>query len=448
MLLLVMGWSAFADCPTDDSFEDNDSFEQAVLFPGPSESGLWVCYADEDWYQIQGTAGELLTIDATFAHADGDIDLKLYDATDGENDIAFSVSVSDNEQITHLAETTGPYFLKVLYYSASAEGSNTYDLSVASGSPPECDSDSFESNDTMSTAANLSSGADLQVCEFDDDWFTTSLNTAEQIEVTFTFDTDDGYLSATLYDADEESLASTSYVEEGVYALEYLSVVGEQVFLKVAQSSDTDDTYGLAYDMDVVREQLSPCSEDQYSSNTEFESAAGLSIGTHDLVACQNEYFSFTVPANRGVTITADFELEDGDLDMTLYGPGEDYLTSATSLQAPEVMQYNTTEETDMVLAIRLYSDGGDLGISYNLSIDVGEPVETEPSSEPSGEPSGEPTSEPTTEPSGDPSGEASDEAIEEPKEESGGCSTLGSAGDVTPFFVLLALLGWKRRDQ
>ena len=53
-------------------------------------------------------------IDAAFVHADGDIDLKLYDATDGENDIAFSVSVSDNESLTYFVDTTGSYFLKVL----------------------------------------------------------------------------------------------------------------------------------------------------------------------------------------------------------------------------------------------------------------------------------------------------------------------------------------------
>ena len=62
--------------------------------------------------------------------------------------------------------------------------------------------------------------------------------------------------------------------------------------------------------------------------------------------------------------------------------------------------------------------------------------------------PSQEPSEEPIEDPSGEPSGEPSSEASsEEPKEESGGCSTLGSAGDVSPFFVLLALLGLKRRD-
>ena len=55
ILLLSMGWSAFADCPADDSFEDNDSYAQAALFPGPSFNGLWVCDTDEDWFQIQGT---------------------------------------------------------------------------------------------------------------------------------------------------------------------------------------------------------------------------------------------------------------------------------------------------------------------------------------------------------------------------------------------------------
>jgi len=84
------------------------------------------------------------------------------------------------------------------------------------------------------------------------------------------------------------------------------------------------------------------------------------------------------------------------------------------------------------------------------LSLRVGCGEKTTDSAEPSAEPAGEPSNpstEPSSEASTEPSGEPSGEPAEEPKEESGGCSTLGSAGDLSPFFVLLALLGLKRRD-
>jgi hypothetical protein len=153
------------------------------------------------------------------------------------------------------------------------------------------------------------------------------------------------------------------------------------------------------------------------------------------------------VPANQGVTITADFDSEDGDLDMTLYDENEGFLGSSTTLDSPEILEYNSTEEIDLYIAVRLFSDEGNLGISYDLTIEVGDPVQTEPSVEPSGEPTAEPSGEPSEEPSAEPTGEPTEEPSGSPKQV-GGCSTLGSAVDVSPFFVLLALLGVQRREE
>ena len=448
----LMASAAFANCPTDDTYEDNDTYQTAVALNGSSATGLYVCDTDSDWFLIQGTAGELLTIDASFVHADGDIDIKLYDATDSENSIDSSTGISDNETITYFVETTGTYYLEVLYFSVASTGSNTYSLNITTGAPPECPGDFAESNNSMTTAANLVTFASLQVCEFDEDWFHTTLNPAEQINVLINFDIEDGYPSATLYNADEDILDTSSYVSDGVYSIEYLSVLGEEVYLKVVESSDADDNYGLAYSLDVQKEQLQPCAEDTYSSNTDFASAAELSLGTHELVVCDGEYFKFTVPANSGLTITAEFDTEDGDLDITLYDAQEEYLKSSMSTSAPEVIEYNTTEEGVFYLYSRMYSDSGDLGISYTLTLDAGDPLVIEPSYEPSYEPSFEPSEEPTAEPTTEPSGEPStEEPAEEPSNESkedSGCSTVGTFSETSGFLALLTVLGLVRRKR
>ena len=109
---MILGFNAWADCPQDDAYEDNDSYQEAATLNNSSESDLFVCDTDEDWFLVSGTQGELLTIEAMFTHADGDIDLKLYDGSDFENALASSVSVSDNETLSYMADSSGSYYLQ------------------------------------------------------------------------------------------------------------------------------------------------------------------------------------------------------------------------------------------------------------------------------------------------------------------------------------------------
>ncbi|MEC7983737.1 MAG: hypothetical protein VX278_01155 [Myxococcota bacterium] len=441
-VLMVVGLNAWANCPQDDAYEDNDTYDEAVALNNASESNLFVCDTDEDWFLVSGTQGELLTIEANFKHDDGDIDLKLYDGSDFDSALASAVSVSDNETLSHMVETSGSYYLQVYYFSASSTGSNTYDLSISSGSAPDCPSDAAESNNSMAAAAELSMGSQsLHVCEFDVDWYRVSLDEAEKLDVTFEFDSTDGYVSATLYDEDEDSLGTASYVSDGEYHLDYLSLESQEVYLKVSLSSDGDDSYGVAYTMNTSKEQFAPCAEDSYSDNTDPDLAAELQVGSHSLVACTTEYFRFQAPADSGVTVTAAFDVEEGDLDLVLHRLTEDdieYIDSSTSYDTPEEISYNTADAEELVVEVKLFSDAGNLGIEYDLTIDVGDPVVIEPSDDPVDEPSGEPTSEPSSEEDTDVEEESSGE--EEEAEKAGGCSALPSQGSISVFTMLLAL--------
>ena len=141
--LITFALQAWADCPQDDSYEDNDSAQEAADLNSNAESNLYVCDSDEDWFWVSGTEGELLTIDAIFSHVDGDIDLKLYATNDWENPLSSAVTVSDNETLSYMVETSGSYYLQVFYFSAVNTGSNRYDLSVTSGTAPDFLSDPY-----------------------------------------------------------------------------------------------------------------------------------------------------------------------------------------------------------------------------------------------------------------------------------------------------------------
>jgi hypothetical protein len=112
----------------DDNYEENDT--PANAFDLSSHEGTWLSsidglgiQADDDWYRIDVTPGdENLMVDLTFTHADGNIDLVVYDAAG--NRIAESTSVTDNESLDIEVPTSGTHYLKVYGDNAG----NTYDL--------------------------------------------------------------------------------------------------------------------------------------------------------------------------------------------------------------------------------------------------------------------------------------------------------------------------------
>lgn len=128
-----------------DIYEDNDFVED--FYDLSDQEGVWLsagqgraAQSDDDWYQIVVSSGATtLTIDCTFTHVDGDIDLELYrldptadgEKTDPDLDqrkptrVDRVTSTDNNEQIIY--DTTGApgiYFIRVYFGNAG----NVYDL--------------------------------------------------------------------------------------------------------------------------------------------------------------------------------------------------------------------------------------------------------------------------------------------------------------------------------
>ena len=132
--LLLIG-TAFAEemilaqqaaiCLPDDEFEDNDSTSTATsLTTGLQIAGI-VCPDDQDWFGISVAVGEVISATMNFNHADGDIDMTLYDPAGIPVDSA--ISESDNEMITHTATQSGMYKLEVTGVSLAK---NRYSLVI------------------------------------------------------------------------------------------------------------------------------------------------------------------------------------------------------------------------------------------------------------------------------------------------------------------------------
>jgi hypothetical protein len=124
-------------CPgyQDDAFEDDDTCSASALVGNGTYLGLLVRKIDPDWYEIPVPDTATMQIDVLFTHANGDIDIFLYQVCGGTA-VAQSGSATDNEQIIY-QNTTGClqyYQLLVQHYAPDPNGEcNLYDM-IISGS--------------------------------------------------------------------------------------------------------------------------------------------------------------------------------------------------------------------------------------------------------------------------------------------------------------------------
>ncbi len=164
-----------AQCPADDTYEDNDVCGTFSIAPTGLTTGLVLHGAanitglDDDFWVIQGVpTGQQLTVDALFSHAGGDIDITIYDDAACSIYLDGSASVSDNEQAV-AANGSGAakdYYLQVHAYG-SAFDCNGYDLQITIA-PDPCQQvgldDSLEENDSFLAATPLGTiGGDVLV---------------------------------------------------------------------------------------------------------------------------------------------------------------------------------------------------------------------------------------------------------------------------------------------
>jgi hypothetical protein len=121
-----------------DTFEPNDSFAGATVLSSGSQalSNLSIHAADnDDYFRWTAPASGTLTVTATFDHDDGDVDLFLYDAAQGELD---SSDGTDNSETVSASVVAGQaYYIRVVGYGGAINPD--YDLSITGPTfvPPE-----------------------------------------------------------------------------------------------------------------------------------------------------------------------------------------------------------------------------------------------------------------------------------------------------------------------
>jgi PKD repeat protein len=109
-----------------DRFEPNDAIgEETPLTPG-TYPDLSIIESDIDGFAVVVDAGATLVVNLTFAHADADLDVRVY-APNGTL-LGSGISETDNESVRVVAATTGTYIIDVEAFEG--RGAARYDLLV------------------------------------------------------------------------------------------------------------------------------------------------------------------------------------------------------------------------------------------------------------------------------------------------------------------------------
>ena len=157
-----------------DTEPDNNDWNTAE--PLAQDTSVAGTQSDIDWYVINAAAGNHILIDLTFTHADGDIDLALFNDGGVIGDLTVpgtiransAFAVSDHEFIDIAAKgVADTYYIKV---SGGAGGDlgNSYTLTWTQ--LPGSD-DGFEDNDSNVAAAAITESTVAFGAQSDEDWY-------------------------------------------------------------------------------------------------------------------------------------------------------------------------------------------------------------------------------------------------------------------------------------
>jgi hypothetical protein len=188
------GWEANDDFDSASPLSLGDSFFRSVSIHAPN---------NQDYYSWTASEDGLLIVDLLFEHAQGDLELYLYDAQ--RNLLQESRSSSDNERVFTNVTAGESYFVRVR--GAFGELYPDYALSIDG---PDVLKDRFEDNNTFETAIDLGS-ADRQETHLSihsvehGDWYKWTAPASGLLNVHVDFAHAEGDLDVVIYDAQRKN---------------------------------------------------------------------------------------------------------------------------------------------------------------------------------------------------------------------------------------------------
>ncbi len=364
-----------------DRFEPNNSFETAtdVGWLGVRhEAGLSVhAAADRDFFTFYVPAtppfGETAAIDLTFLHANGDIDVRVYN---GNRDlIAGSYSVSDNERV-EFSPSWGSYYIEV--YGFNGATNPTYDLTITVPIPPDDFEEPFSNNSFASATqlggnfgARWESGLTIHSSS-DNDYFKFTPAYTSTAVVDVYFSDLDGDIDVQVFNSTQTLLAGgfTTTDDEHV---PFPVVAGQQYFVRVYGYNGAVNAH---YNLQVT----APIPDDRFESNNYFDSATDLGVvrtrfepdlsinEEHD-----HDYFRFTAESTTTAAVDLTFLHVDGNVDVLIYDANRTPIAGGNSHTDNEHVEFPVTagQSYFVVVHVSSFFAGADTNYNYDLAITV-----------------------------------------------------------------------------
>jgi len=365
----------------DDNLEDNDTRQTATMIGGGSQPTLGACAGDDDFYAIMLNGGSAMTVNLSFQHGEGNIDLELLDGQGRV--VASSRSTTDNEQITYMATAAGTFYLRVtLTQDLGPTPGNRYGLNV-SLTGPTCPQDAGEPNNAIAQARMAGPGTylSLNVCAGDDDYYAITAQAGQRISVDLVFLSLEGDIDLDLVDANGRLLAQSAGIigpESVDYDVTATGTYYARVYLAIDLGSNEGNNYVMT--VDVAATPPPPmCAADSLEENDSAAMARALTPGNHaSLNVCtgDDDFYSLSLAQGDVLDARLTFTHNEGDIDMELLNAGGSRVASALSSTNNENFTYTAPSAGTFTLRVWLGRDtGSTLGNNYSMNLGVTNPT-------------------------------------------------------------------------
>ncbi len=131
------GFSQFMAAGSDDAFEPDDSCATAATLTPGTYASLVAKRLSPDWYAVEVPIGARLSVAATYLHARGDLDFRLWSSCGDAAPLGEELSDLDNESFSFVNDTASTTLLLEVFLSSGTR--NAYGLQIGVG--PACAED-------------------------------------------------------------------------------------------------------------------------------------------------------------------------------------------------------------------------------------------------------------------------------------------------------------------
>lgn len=141
-----------------DAYEPNDNRANAAEIELDVAHAATIAAGDVDFFLVEVIAGGTLNVDVAFRHAQGDIDVVVYDAQGAK--LGSGASTADNERVTVGHGAAGRFYIEVLQYGGGGPAAQDYTLTVGhvGNGGAAAGADAYEPNNSAAAATALSPG--------------------------------------------------------------------------------------------------------------------------------------------------------------------------------------------------------------------------------------------------------------------------------------------------